>query len=160
MIADELGTKSIDLKTFDKSMIDVNTLVIYGGSLHAVGINGFKEFKKKSCGIYKSLIVFAVGASPKKEGVERELIDSNFNDEEKENIRLFYLRGGFDNSKLDIKNRILMRLLKMKIQIKKENKRTGDEKGMLAAFKKPLDAVNRENIKELADYVRSLNMIN
>ena len=65
--------------------------------------------------------------------------------------QFFYLRGGFDYSKLDFKNKALMNLLKFKIKMKK--KRTPDEIGMLNAYSHPLDVVSAKNIAPLIDYV-------
>lgn len=47
-----------------------------------------------------------------------------------------------------------MTLLKCKIQLKRD--KTSDEKGMLVSYSRPMDFTNKENIKELLEYVRSL----
>lgn len=60
-------------------------------------------------------------------------------------------RGGYDHSKLDLKNKLLMNLLRMKILMKNKKKRTPEEVGMLAAFKHPLDAARKDNIKLLIE---------
>ena len=49
-----------------------------------------------------------------------------------------------------------MTLLKWKIKLKRH--KTPDEKGMLAAYSKPMDFTKKENIKELLEYVRSLRL--
>ena len=49
-----------------------------------------------------------------------------------------------------------MTLMKRKIRRKPEAERTPDEKGMLAAFGKPVDFTKKERIKELLLYVRSI----
>ena len=57
-------------------------------------------------------------------------------------------------TKLNLINKVLMTLLKWKIKLKRH--KTPDEKGMLAAYSKPMDFTKKENIKELLEYVRLL----
>jgi flavodoxin len=39
-IAEELGTKALSLSKFDVNSAQSYEIIIYGGNLHAVGING------------------------------------------------------------------------------------------------------------------------
>lgn len=122
--------------------------IIYGGSLHAVGIRGVKALKKNFARLEgKRVIVFATGATPTRSAVPEEVISANFSPEERERIHFFYLRGGFDYSKLGLVDKFLMNLLKLKLARKKE--RTPDEMGMLAAYSRPVDFTKRERIKDL-----------
>lgn len=156
-IAEDLKTDCLNIKNFNSRLINEDTIIIFGGSLHAVGINGFRTLKRKiRKSNYKQLLVFAVGASPKKSGIEKEIKEANFKKNEGKATHLFYLRGGFDYSKLDFLNKILMTLLKFKIQSKKSGSRTGDEKGLLASYEKPLDVTRRENINVILDYIKSI----
>jgi menaquinone-dependent protoporphyrinogen IX oxidase len=135
-------------------LLEYNT-IIYGGSLHAVGITGINIIKKDPGKLKdKNIIVFVTGASPFREELIDEIKQKNFKDEEKENIKLFYFRGGFDFNKLNFINKIIMILFKWKLQSSRN--KTPDEKGMLAAYEKPVDFTKKENIKELIDYVNSL----
>ncbi|MEA3343249.1 MAG: flavodoxin domain-containing protein [archaeon] len=140
--------------------IDVDKLlkydnIIYGGSLHAGGISGVNSIKNNLKELRdKNIIIFTTGASPPKESTISEVMDSNFSVEEQKQIQFYYFRGGFDFNKLNFINKILMTLFKLKIQLKRD--KTSDEKGMLAAYSKPVDFTKKENIKELLEYVRSL----
>ena len=102
----------------------------------------------------KKIIIFTTGASSSKESIISEVRDNNFSEEELKQIQFYYFRGGFDFNKLNFLNKILMTLYKWRIQLKKD--RTSDEKGMLAAYSKPIDFTKKENIKELLEYVHSL----
>ena len=139
------------------SEINVETLqnydtIIFGGCLHAAGISGINIIKRNLLNLKnKKIIVFATGASPANEDLVNELKNTNFNEEELKYIKFFYFRGGFDYNKLDLMNKIIMALFKWKTLLKQ--KRTSDEKGMLAAFSKPLDATNKSYIKDLIAYV-------
>ncbi|GAI78073.1 unnamed protein product, partial [marine sediment metagenome] len=147
-----------DLLRLEKIDIDIllkYDIIIYGGSLHAVGINGVNIIKSNLTKLRnKNIIIFTTGASPSKESTISEVKDSNFSAEEQKQIQFYYFRGGFDFNKLNLINKILMILFKWKIKSKRD--KTPDEKGVLAAYSKPMDFTKKENIKELLEYVRSL----
>ena len=144
---------------FEAGEVTVDTLaaydtMIYGGGLYIIGINGVKlitENLDKLGG--KKIVVFATGASPVREETITEVRDKNFTAEQQERIRFFYLRGGFDFSKLRPIDKVLMTLMKWKLRRRKNP--TPDERGMLAAYDKPMDFTNRKNIEELIAYVTS-----
>lgn len=129
--------------------------LIYGGGLYAIGINGISIIKNNYEQIKdKNLIVFATGATPSREEDIHKIWETNFTEEQNKNIRKFYLRGGFDYRKLDVGNKILMSMLKNKLE--KTNMLGEDEKGMLMAFDKPVDFTEQANITELIAYVKGL----
>jgi len=155
LIASELECDIFELTKDNLEKIEKYQVIIFGGSLHAVGINGLKAFKEKVKHMpfeAKKCVIFAVGASPNKEGLAEEIIKANLTDMTQ--YQFFYLRGGFDYSKLDFKNKALMNLLKFKIKLKKN--RTPDEIGMLKAYSHPLDVVSTKNIEPLIHYVKHI----
>ena len=72
--------------------------------------------------------------------------------EQQKTIGFFYLRGGFDYSKLTARDKVLMKMLKVKLQKIKE--RTEDEQGMLDAYDTPVDFSDKANIKPLMEFIR------
>jgi menaquinone-dependent protoporphyrinogen IX oxidase len=149
-IAEELETDLLRLKKIDIDILLKYDIIIYGGCLHAVGISGVNIIKNNFNKLKgKNIIIFTTGASPLKESTISEVRDSNFSVEEQKQIQFYYFRGGFDFNKLNFTNKILMTLLKCKIQLKRD--KTSDEKGMLASYSRPMDFTNKENIKELLD---------
>lgn len=137
-------------------ILDKYDTIIYGGSLHAVGIYGLKKIKKRFNNLKgKNFIIFAVGASPYKKKILDEVMLKNFDEEQRKKIKLFYLRGGFDLRKLDFFHKVLMTVFRWVLSSKKD--KTEDEKGMLAAYSKPVDFTKKENIRELVKYVKSLS---
>jgi Flavodoxins len=149
-IAQECKADLFDAKKTNADKIAQYNVIIFGGSLHAVGINGLKLIKNHmSLFSGKKVIVFAVGASPPRENVLHEVKEHNFN-AEMAGVELFYLQGGFNYSKLDTANKIVMALFWVRLKLLR--KRTSDEKGMLAAYSKPLDCTRKENIKALVEY--------
>jgi menaquinone-dependent protoporphyrinogen IX oxidase len=154
-IAQELKADLLDAREVSAEKLCMYDVVVFGGSLRAVGINGVKLLKKNMSKLAdKKIIVFAVGASPPKEGIVDEIRRNNFSAEEQKNLRLFYLRGGFKFSKLDFPNKVIMVLFRVKLSMTKN--KTPDEKGMLAAYSRPIDCTKKENIKSLIEYARSL----
>lgn len=151
------GGGSVDLfdaKSVRPDMLDAYDTIVYGGGLYAVGINGIKLIKDNLARLSgKKVVVFATGASPNRSGTTDFIRDSNFTVEEQKQIRFFYLRGGFDYSKLKPKDKILMTLLRLKIMMKKETGRIDDERGMLAVYKHPADFAGRKNIESLSEYL-------
>ncbi len=154
-IAEDLKADIFDAKKVKLETLLSYDLIIFGGSLHATGLNGIGLIKDNLVRLHvKRIIVLMVGASPARKDLLEEVRDANFTALERKGIDFFYLRGGFDFSKLDLVNKVLMLLLRVRLSLKKE--KTPDEKGMLAAYDKPLDTTRRENVAELVAYARSL----
>ncbi|MBQ8614160.1 MAG: flavodoxin [Ruminiclostridium sp.] len=137
------------------SDIMVYDTIIFGGGMYAGGMNGAKLITKnldKLSG--KKLVLFAVGSNP---GKDKDIIpfwNRLIPAEQQKSIGHFYLRGGFDFNKLGTADKILMNMLKMHLQ-KIENP-DEDTLGLLAAYDNPVDFTDKDNIKELIDYVRSV----
>jgi menaquinone-dependent protoporphyrinogen IX oxidase len=153
-IAEECKADLFDARKINADKIAKYDIIIFGGSLHAVGINGLKLIKNHmQLFSGKKVIVYAVGASPPRENVLKEVKEHNFS-QEMADVALFYLQGGFNYSKLDTTNKIVMALFWVRLKLLRN--RTSDEKGMLAAYAKPLDCTRRENIKPLVEYATIL----
>ncbi len=155
-IAEELSADIFEASKVTSDMLTTYDVVIYGGGLYAAGINGVKLITQN---LYKfegkKVVVFATGASPCREEAINEVRNKNFTYEQQKHIRFFYLRGGFDYSKLKPFDKLLMTLLKWKMKRKKEL--TPDERGMLAAYDEPVDFTRKKNIDEIISYVTSPN---
>ena len=126
--------------------------IIYGGGMYAGGFNGIKLITKNLDKLSeKKIALFAVGSNPGREHDMQPFWNKVLTAEQQKNIGHFYLRGGFDFSKLTSGDKILMKMLKVRLQKLKE--RTEDEQGMLDAYVTPVDFRNKENIRPLLDYV-------
>ncbi|MEN8208744.1 MAG: flavodoxin domain-containing protein [Candidatus Fermentibacteria bacterium] len=156
-IADDLNSDIFSVEdTAIEKLLEYDT-IIYGGSLHASGITGVQIIKRNMVELSgRKLVVFATGASPYKKEVLDEIRNRNFTALEQEQVEVFYLRGGFDYSRLDFKNRILMSLFKWFILMKPEDKRTADEKSMLACFDIPVDFTDKKKCKEIINYIENI----
>ena len=154
-LAKELEADMISGKEITGEKLKEYDSYIFGGSLYAVGINGADFIKKNISELEgKKTAVFATGASSATKEVIEEVKNKNFTEEEQKYFKFFYLRGGFNYSKLGFKDKVLMGIMKWKLNSKKKKgeEMTEEEKGMLAAYEKPVDFTERENIKELTDY--------
>lgn len=155
-IAEELSADIFEASKVTSDMLTTYDVVIYGGGLYAVGINGVKLITQNLDKFEgKKVVVFATGASPFREEAINEVRNKNFTYEQQKHIRFFYLRGGFDYSKLKPFDKLLMTLLKWKMKRKKEL--TPDERGMLAAYDKPAAFTRKKNIDQIISYVTSPN---
>jgi len=155
-IADEVKA---DL--FEGSKITLNDLlkydtVVYGGSLYATGILGFSLIRKNFDRLKdKKVVVFSVGASPAHPSAINDIKNNNFTEEMKEKVSFFHLRGGFNYKNLNPIDRVLMYILKRKIERKNPDERTDDEKGMLACYKHPADWTNKKSINPIIECIKS-----
>lgn len=139
--------KAADLLNYD--------VVIFGGALYAVGILGFDLISKNYDQLKdKKVIVFSVGASPAYPKAIQAVKDSNFTDQMKKKVPLFHVRGAFNYKSLNFTDKLMMFLLKKKIQFKKPEQRDADEIGLLASFKRPTDWTNKKSILPVLDCIR------
>ena len=77
-IAEDLGADIFEVSKVNLNILKKYDTLIYGGSLHAVGIIGVKFITKNFDKLMdKRLVVFATGASPASEGVRKEVITNN-----------------------------------------------------------------------------------
>lgn len=151
-IAQALGADLCSSKRMNAKLLASYDIIIFGGSLHASGVSGLKRFSKHFENLAgKRIIVFCTGASPETQALVEQIKKANLPAQSQ--IPLFYMRGGFDFSKLDLWNKILMTLFKWKLRMIRE--KSSDVKGMLAAYEKPMDSVKKERIDDLVSYVRS-----
>lgn len=146
---------------FERSQITLEDIlqydtIVYGGSLYAVGILGLSLIKKNFDKLKgKKVIVFSVGASPAYPGAIEDVKNNNFTEEMKEKVHFFHLRGGFNYEKLNAIDKILMYLLKKKLEHKKHDELTNDEKGMLASYAHPVDWTNKKSIDPIVQCINS-----
>jgi len=138
-------------KTKVSDLIKYDT-IIYGGGLYASGINGAKLITK-NLGLLKGkkLVIFSVGASPVREETTQELRKANIPAEYDSLIKFFYLRGGFDYTRLNPLMKLLMNLKKLQVKMSKSN--DPDAKGFLASYEKPLDFTNKKYLKPIIETI-------
>jgi menaquinone-dependent protoporphyrinogen IX oxidase len=158
-IAEELSVDAHnldDVKNLSELLQGIDTLV-YGGGLYAIGINGLKKLlTDQGMREIRNVFIFCTGLSIDSEEVRKEIYENNLNDVEKRNVNLYYYRGGFDLRKLNLMDQLLMRLLKIKIEMKKKRSPlASDELGMLAVFHRQVDFTDRKLVTNLVQDIRN-----
>lgn len=129
--------------------------IIYGGGLYAIGINGISLITRNFEAIKnKNIIVWATGSCPGRADEIEGVWKQNFTKEQRDKMKLFYLRGGFDYKRLSKGDKLLMSMLKMRLKSKKE--RSEDEEGLLKAYDIPEYHCFKDNIRQIVAYVRTL----
>lgn len=151
-ISEELGC-DIEENAKISDILDYD-MIICGGGVYAGTINGAKVITKnlgKLSG--KKLILFAVGSNIDTEGNSAAFWDKNLTPEQQKSIGHFFLRGGFDFSKVKGADRLLMSMIKKHLE-KLENP-TESDKGFLAAYSEPVDFTDKKNLEELLLYAKN-----
>lgn len=155
-IAEEINGDLLEDKNIVVNDLIKYDTIVFGGSLHAVGIKGVKMITKNYTSLEaKKIIVFAVGCSPGyKEGVE-QVYKHNFSHIPNDKINFFYLRGAFNYENLSVSDKFLMNTLKAKIQMKKVNEIDSDAKALLACYDHPVDWTDKKNINPIIECIRT-----
>lgn len=133
--------------------------IIFGGGLYASGINGIglvtKNFQALKC---KNLIIFTVGLAPTDDkDIFKPIIEKNFTEEMRKEVKIFHLRGGIDYTKLNFLHKSMMSMLKRMVANKNPEELSTDDKMMLETYGKKVDFTNIETIEPLVSYVRGIN---
>ena len=128
--------------------------ILLGGGIYAGGIKGAKLLTNNYEQLKnKQLILFAVGSSPVKEEITDQLRKQNIPAEQQGRIQLYYLRGGFDYSKLSGFYKFMMSL--MKAQLHKMETSTPEADQIFNDFSKPKDFTD---LKSLDSILSNMNL--
>ena len=151
-LSQELSCDIKENKKLALEDLEPYSTIIYGGALYAIGINGLSLIKKNFESLKdKKLILFAVGATPPREKDLQKVWETNLTEEQRAVIHTFYCRGGFDYSKLNTGNKLLMNMMKKKLKTMKNPDE--DALGMLEAFDKPVDFTDKQNIIPILELI-------
>lgn len=145
---------------FETDKVEINTLldydtIIVGGGIYASSITAIKNITKNYDKIKdKNIIVFSVGfASTDNEKFYQSVIDKNFTDEMKTNIKFFYFRGALNYSKMTFIHKSMMGMLKKFVAKKNVEDLTEDDKMLIDTFGKETDFTDKKSIEPLLKWV-------
>lgn len=153
-------SREIHADLFQRSDITLDKIkeydaVIYGAGIYARGLAGFSMIKKNYNQLKdKNIMVFAVGASPREDGTVPAIKKVNFPDEMKD-IPCFYLRGAFCEDKMNMGDKLLIKMLKKMVGKKDPSKYESWERALMESVGKPSDWTSEENLKPLIEYINS-----
>lgn len=154
-IAEELNCDIKENNGLSLKDIESYDVIIYGGGVYIGKIAGFKLIKNNFEALKnKKIVVWACGADPGASKTIEEFWKNNLTQQQIAQTKHFYLRGGFDYSKLGAMDKFLMRMFKKSLE--KEENPSDDTKGFLEVFYQPQNYCDQDKIKPLVDYVKSL----
>lgn len=158
-ISKTLGAELSEASNVNAEALKQYDTIIYGGGLYASGILGINLITKSFEQLKnKRLIVFTVGlADPKNEEQFKPLLDKNFNDEMKDTIKVFHLRGAIDYKNLGFIHKSMMAMLKSKVEKTAIEDRDDESNMMLDTYGQVVDFTDEATIKPLIEYCQEIN---
>jgi menaquinone-dependent protoporphyrinogen IX oxidase len=154
-ISDSIDCKVITLEEINKVNIDDYDIIIYGAGIKAGLIRNLKDFKKFVLNNNnKKIIIFATGGAPDDEKITNKIKDNNFSKEELADIEFFYFQSGLNYEKMELSGKLMMNIYKWILKIK--HNKSDMENGTSSSLSASYDASNKNNIKELIDYLKSI----
>ena len=125
-IAEELGCEARPYKGIKDSELAGYDVVIYGGWIMAGMVNGYDKIRNMNL---NKVIVFGVGMSVPSDEVVAKMVEQNRVPAED----FFYFEGGYRPEKVGFLKRMMMNMIKGKIQ--KKPVKTEEDLHMLETFK-------------------------
>ena len=156
-IAEALNGDLYDIKNINSNMFSGYDAIILGSPILGVSIKGLNILSKNYSLIKdKKIVFYACGIEDMSNDMVtnriRGYIEKEVPNELFQQIKIFFLRGGFDHYKLNLKYRLLFWIAKKKIDKKPVEKLTIDERLVMETYGKNLDFTNKENIKAIVEY--------
>lgn len=165
-LAQALDADAAEERQADARLVQNYECVIFGGGLYAGSIAGAARMAKLYGALQgKRLAMFTVGLSDPSdpENVKKIMQDAAraFTPEMLENICFFHLRGGMDyrnmrpvHKAMRPVHKAMMAMLKKMLLKKPESERSTEEKGLLAAYDRPVDFTDRAALAPLIAWCR------
>jgi flavodoxin len=140
--------KSKDLSTYDT--------IVYLGGLYAGGVLGLsKTIKLLPENSKQTVIIVTVGLADTKDSVNTDKIKSSIRKQIPKDIydkaKKFHLRGGIDYQKLNLKHKIMMKLLYNKVKKIPLEKQTAETKAMIDTYNQKVDFVDFNSLKDIIE---------
>lgn len=153
-ICEDTGADLFEVDSCTLADLADYSVVVYGGGVHAGGIEGIEFLKKnikKLSG--KKVIAFAVGINIFSEETQAQLREINFVKKMKD-IPCWCFRGKYEPERVKgIDNKIMGFVKKM---LSKKGDRTDEEEMLYKAITEGTDMIDRNEIKPLVDELKSL----
>lgn len=160
-ISEELSCDLFERKNITPNQLEYYETIIYGGGLYAGGVSGIKLITKSFEQLKnKDIIIFTCGLADPKDEINvkgiREGLNKVLQEEMKDTIKIFHLRGAIDYSKLGIVHKYMMSMLyKMTLKKNYESLRE-EEKEMIDTYGKVVNFMDKEAINPIVLYAKNL----
>jgi menaquinone-dependent protoporphyrinogen IX oxidase len=156
-IASELNGDIFDMKKIKQNILNNYDTIILGSGLYAGNIGGINILLENYETLKgKKIILFTCGLADynKTENINAinkricQVIPENI----RRNIKVYFLRGGIDYKKLNLKHKIMMGLLKKMTMKKGIDKMNDEDKEFIETYGKTVDFTDKNSIKEIIEY--------
>jgi menaquinone-dependent protoporphyrinogen IX oxidase len=150
-VCDIKNVKQNNLKNYDTIILGA---ALYAGQLKGLDIitNNYEEIKDKK------MVIFTCGVADysKEENINaiQKRIANKLSEKIMENVKIYYLRGGIDYKKLNLKHKIMMWMVKKMITKKQTEELNEENKEFLETYGKVIDFTNKDNINEIIKYCK------
>ena len=156
-ISNELNGDLFDIKNLNQNILGNYNIIILGSGLYAGKIDGIKILLKNYEILQgKKLIIFTCGLADynKTENVNSiaKRLEKEIPENIRQNIKVYYLRGGINYKKLNLKHKIMMAAMKHIIKKKRPDKMDEEDKMFLETYGQTLDFMDKNSIKEIVEY--------
>lgn len=174
-IAEETGCDIKDAKSLKKIELDNYDTIVYGGGVHAGGIEGWDSFRKtlkkyldmpyynaidkegnfieENYHPLKKVCCFAVGINIQNFNGRAELRNVNFDKRYLRPVTCFFLDGKYNPEEIKGADGLLMKYVKKLLNDKGLNM-TPEERELLKRIDEGCDLVNRDEIKPIVDFIQ------
>lgn len=164
-IAEELECEARELKGLTAARLLEYDCIIYGGGLMAGKVGGFDKIKlladlenfagdDSKGDVRRHFILFATGSTPQDmPGTIEKIKDQNVADGEAVE-KIYYFEGGLDYENMGFMGRSMIKMMRKTVLKKKDI--TEEEKWLMSRIEKSYDGTDREYIKPLVEYIKSL----
>ena len=160
-IAEALDCEIKEAKEVNSSILVQYDVIIHGGGLYAGGLSGINIITKNFDMISdKKIILFSCGLADPSDPKNVEHIEAGlakvFTPEMNAKIKQFHLRGGINYPQLGIIHRSMMAMLRKSMLKKGYDNLGSEDQLMLDTYGKFVDFSDRNTIRPLVDYVKTL----
>jgi menaquinone-dependent protoporphyrinogen IX oxidase len=161
-LAEDLAGDLYDIKDINPDMLSSYDVLILGNPIFPGSIKGLNIFSKNYNLIKdKKLVFYACGIEDMSNEMVtnriREYVEKEVPNELFQQLKIFFLRGGFDHNNLNAKYKFLFWLAKKKVDKKPIEKLTFDEKLVLETYGKSLDFTDKKSIRPIVEYCNIQN---
>ena len=160
-IAEELACDLVDSREVSPEALKSHDVIIHGGGLYAGGLCGINTITKNFGAIAdKPIVLFSCGLADPEDPENVAHIESGLEKvltpKMRQKIKQFHLRGGIDYSRLGLKHKAMMAMLRTVMLKKGYGNLRSEDQMMLDTYGGAVDFTNRESLAPLLSYVRSL----
>ncbi|MBR5255299.1 MAG: hypothetical protein IKV62_00800 [Bacteroidales bacterium] len=154
-LAEVTGNKAFDYK--DVKDLGQYDRVIYLGAIYASGVTGLKKTVAKMSPNQELFLATVGMVAPEdraffdsfREALKKQIPPQLFDEK-----KIFHLRGAIDYSRLELKYRILMKMMYSLASKTPEEQLTGELKGVLATYGQKVDYVDFNSLEPLINAMK------